>query len=152
KALPLILEDAENELSGMMRHHLQKLHDELRHLDEQVKYYDQAIHQLFKAHEVAQKLAQIEGVGPIIATAILALGDLSVFKNGRHFAALLGLVPRESSSGNKQRLLGISKRGNPYLRRLLIHGARSALLRVKNKSDAKSRWIQELQHRRGTNR
>lgn len=152
QALPLIIEDAENELSIMMRKHIQRLYEELRHLDKQVNYYDEEITKLFKTHEVAQKLGEIEGVGPVIATAILAVGDLSLFKNGRHFAAFLGLVPREYSSGNKQRLLGISKRGNTYLRALLVHGARSVLLRLDKKTDNKSRWLQELQKRRGTNR
>lgn len=152
QTLPLIIEDAENELSCLMRKHIQRLYEELHHLDKQVNHYDKEIAHIFKTHEVAKKLAKIEGVGPIIATAILALGNLSLFKNGRHFAAFLGLVPRESSSGNKQRLLGISKRGDKYLRKLLIQGSRSVLLRLTEKTDVKSCWLRELEKRRGTNR
>jgi len=92
-------------------------------------------------------------VGAITATAIVAaVGNAKAFKNGRHLAAWIGLVPRQHSSGGKNRLLGISKRGDGYLRTLLIHGARSVLIRVACKSDARSRWLQELIARRGYNR
>jgi transposase len=92
-------------------------------------------------------------VGAITATAIVAaVGDGKSFKNGRHLAAWIGLVPRQHSSGGKSRLLGISKRGDSYLRTLLIHGARSVLIRVACKSDARSRWLQDLIARRGYNR
>lgn len=152
RALPLIVEDAENELSFLIRKHIQKLYEELLQLDLNVQEYDQELANLYKKSEFAQKIGKIEGVGPIIATAILALGDLKNFKNGRHFAAFLGLVPRENSSGNKQRLLGISKKGNTYLRTLLIHGARTVLIRVDKKQDAKSQWLKNVKNRRGMNR
>jgi transposase len=152
RALPEIIENGENELSIVMRRHIQTLYEELCHIDTRVEGYDKELAHLFKQSDMAQKIGKIEGIGPINATAILALGDLKNFKNGRHFAAFLGLVPRESSSGNKQRLLGISKRGDSYLRTLLIHGARSVLRRVDKKQDAKSQWLKNLKARCGMNR
>lgn len=152
RSLPLILEDAQNELSLLMRRHFQQLYEELCHLDLRIKAYDQELVQIYKTSEFAQKIGKIEGVGPITATAILALGDLKNFRNGRHFAAFLGLVPRESSSGNKQRLLGISKRGNAYLRTLLIHGARTVFIQLAQKQDPKSQWLRKLKDRCGMNR
>lgn len=92
----------------------------------------------------------IEGIGPISATALVAtIGDISVFKNGRHLAAYLGLVPKQRSSGNKIILQGISKRGDAYLRRLLIHGARAVIRFCKNKNDKRSRWIVEKVEKSG---
>jgi transposase len=96
--------------------HVQKLYEEFNFLEERVIFYDKELIRIYKGSELAKKIGEIEGVGPVIATAVLALGNLNAFKNGRHFAAFLGLVPREYSSGNKQRLLGISKRGDTYLR------------------------------------
>lgn len=150
--VPEFLEDASNELSDFMRRHIHHLYKQLKYADKQVAFYDKEIHQLFNQHELAQRIERIEGVGQLIATAILALGDLSVFKNGRHFAAFLGLVPKEHSSGNKQQLLGLSKRGNRYVRTLLIQGAKAALIRAHKKTDSKSRWLVALQQRRGSNR
>jgi transposase len=152
RLLPQVLEDATNALSPRMRGYIHRLANELRRLEEEIDFYNQDIETLYKTHPIAQRLSKIPGVGPLIATAILAVGDLSGFKNGRHFAAFLGLVPREHSSGNCQRLLGISKRGNTYLRTLLIHGARSTTLYSARKTDKKSQWLQALQQRRGYNR
>lgn len=102
---------------------------------------------------MCQRLAQVEGVGVVTATALVAaVGDAKVFKSGRQMAAWLGLVPRQHSSGSKDRLLGISKRGNGYLRRLLVHGARSVAYRAHNKDDARSRWVTQVKARRGANR
>ena len=106
-----------------------------------------------KQSTLCQKIAAIPGIGAITATAIVAaVGDAREFKNGRHLAAWIGLVPRQHSSGGKSRLLGISKHGDTYLRTLLIHGARSVLIRVACKKDTRSRWLQELIVRRGYNR
>src|SRR5215467_8433139 len=100
-----------------------------------------------------QRIAAIEGVGPLTATAIVAaVADASVFRNGRQLAAWLGLVPRQHSSGDKQRLLGITKRGDPYLRTLLIHGARSVVYRASRKTDRRSLWIADKQRRLGTSK
>ena len=96
--------------------------------------------------------SRIEGVGPITATALVAaIGDKSCFKNGRQFAAWLGLVPKQHSSGGKARLFGISKRGDRYLRTLLIHGARAVLSRAAGKTDARSQWIGRMRERRHPN-
>lgn len=95
----------------------------------------------------------IPGIGPITATALLAaVSDVSVFKNGRQFAAWLGLVPKQHSTGGQTRLLGISKRGDSYLRKLLIHGARATLRWAKTKTDGRSQWIRGVLERRGWNR
>jgi transposase len=102
---------------------------------------------------LCQKIAAIPGVGVMTATAMVAaVGDAKAFKNGRHLAAWIGLVPQQHSSGGKSRLLGISKRGDAYLRTLLIHGARSVLIRAACRKDARSMWLQELISRRGYNR
>jgi transposase len=153
KSLPEILEDAENELSHSGRQLFADLYEEIREKDKNVKKYDAKMEQIFKQNESCQKIAKLEGIGVITATAIVsAIGDPKIFKNGRHFSAFLGLVPRQSSSGNKQNLLGISKRGDTYLRTLLIHGARSVIKCVGPKTDSRSQWIKSLIERRGTNR
>lgn len=150
--VPLILEDAEHGLSELCRELMHELYQRLRTLDEQVTQYDQRIGQVFKQDECCQRLGQVEGIGPLIATAFLAaVGDARVFHSGRQVAAWLGLVPKQYSSGGKARLLGISKRGDRYLRTLLIHGARAAVQRAAQKSDSRSEWINRLCQRRGKN-
>ena len=127
------------------------LYAELRSVDEQITAMEQRIQRAFQRDEACQKIADVEGVGPVIATAIVAaIADGRAFRNGRQLAAWLGLVPRQHSSGDKQRLLGISKRGDPYLRMLLIHGARSVVYRCVKKTDSRSRWIADKQRRLGT--
>jgi len=153
KLLPEILEDAENELSVIGRELFSDLKDELIEIDEKISRYDVKMKTIFNSNEDCQKISAIEGIGIITATAVVAaVGDPKVFKNGRHFAAFLGLVPRQSSSGGKERLLGISKRGNTYLRTLLIHGGRTVVRHVGSKKDNRSIWIKELSKRRGANR
>jgi transposase len=116
---PLILEEAENSLTALGRELMNDLYQRLVALDEQVAQSDRRIAQIFKQDERCQHLAQVEGVGPLIVTAFLAaVGDARVFHNGRQVAAWLGLVPKQHSSGGKARLLGISKRGDGYLRTL----------------------------------
>ena len=150
--LPLILEDAENGLTILGRELIHDLYQRLVVLDEQVAQADRRIEQIFKQDERCQRLAQVEGVGPLIATAFLAaVGDARIFHNGRQVAAWLGLVPKQHSSGGKARLLGLSKRGDSYLRTLLIHGARAAVQHATQKIDARSRWINGLRQRRGKN-
>src|SRR5499426_1488066 len=106
-----------------------------------------------QAHPECQRLQTIPGIGPISATAILAaISDATQFKNGRQFAAWLGLVPKQHSTGGQPRLLGISKRGDSYLRKLLIHGARATLRWARTKTDSRSQWIRGLLARRGWNR
>jgi transposase len=150
--LPRILEDAENGLGDLARQLLSDLLGQLRHLDEQVEHYEGQIQQFARLSEAAQRLMAIQGVGPLTASAVVAaVGDARVFKNGRQFAAWLGLTPRQHSSGGKSRLGSITKRGDVYLRTLLIHGARSSLTRVARQQDAKSLWAARLMQRRPAN-
>ncbi len=152
KALPEILEDAENELSPMSRELLAGLRDELVRLDERVAVYDARIKGLSDQSEACKRLMEIPGVGPMTATALVAaVADANVFKSGREMAAWLGLVPRQISTGGKPKLLGISKRGDAYVRKLLIHGARAALRVAERKPDRRSRWVVEVAGRRGGN-
>jgi transposase len=128
--IPAILEDAENGLSGMSRELFARLLEHLRHLDAQVQALEKQIKAWHREDAASQRLEEIPGIGPLTATALVAsIGDARNFKNGRQLSAWLGLVPRQHSSGGKPTLLGISKRGDVYLRTLLIHGARSALQR-----------------------
>ena len=107
---------------------------------------------MFEQSEVCQRLAGVEGIGPITATALVAaVGDARAFRSGREMAAWLGLVPRQCSTGGKPRILGISKRGDRYLRTLLIHGARAAMRYADRKADARSQWVSRLKARRGKN-
>jgi transposase len=118
---------------------LRDMRDELGELDIRLAGYNRRIKNLFRSNEMCQRIGRIEGVGPITATALVAaIGDKSCFRNGRQFAAWLGLVPKQHSSGGKARLLGISKRGDRYLRTLLIHGARAAQSRCRENRCAQS--------------
>ena len=140
------------QLPALARETIGELHDRLRALDERILAYDRKISALAKQSEPAQRLMAIEGVGPITATALVAsVGNAQAFKNGRQFAAWLGLVPRQNSSGGKTRLGSISKRGDVMLRTLLIHGTRSALQRMANKTDQKSLWVEALKARSCSN-
>lgn len=153
KLLPEILEDAKNELSGLGRELFSGLLEELREIDIKVKNYDRKIERLCMSMKSTKMLTRVRGVGAITATAIQAvIGDARVFKNGREMAAYLGLVPRQYSSGDKQRLLRISKRGDKYLRTLLVHGARAALFRSKEMPKNQQEWLRSLIERRGINR
>ncbi|MEO9781054.1 MAG: IS110 family transposase [Sedimentitalea sp.] len=131
---------------------LRDIREELAELDARLAGYNQRIKSLFRSNEMCQRIGQIEGIGPITATALVAaIGDKSCFKNGRQFAAWLGLVPKQHSSGGKARLFGISKRGDRYLRTMLIHGARAVLGRSAGKTDMRSRWINRMRERRHPN-
>jgi len=155
RRLPEILEDGENHLSAESRAWLRELHEHFLHLDGRVQTYDQRIEGQFNAQEPCQRLAAIEGVGKIGATAVVAtFGKATEFGNGRQFSAAMGLVPRQHSTGGREVLLGISKRGDRYIRTLLIHGARSVVARVLNssKDDARSRWIRRIALERGINK
>lgn len=153
KDLPEILEDAENGLSPFARELFAELLEELRVLDQRFEQCEQRISSLNQDNQVCQRLDGILGIGPITASATYAAaGEGKDFVNGRHFAAWLGLVPGQHSTGGKTVLLGISKRGNNYLRTLFIHGARAVLRHSANKSDRFSRWAQALLARRGHNK
>ena len=141
-----------NGLSSLVRALVGELKDELGELDQRIAAYDRRIRELYRNNELCQRLGKIEGVGPLSATALMAaVGDRQGFKNGRQFAAWLGLVPKQRSSGGRDRLFGISKRGDRYLRTLLIHGARASLARAKGKQDPRSRWLEKLRERRHPN-
>jgi transposase len=151
-AIPAWLEDAENGLTGRFRRLLNALWHDLRALDQRMIELDREIALMATADPVAKRLQQLRGVGPVIATALIAtVGDVKQFANGRQLAAALGLTPRQNSSGGKERLLGISKRGDAYLRTLLIHGARSALRTASNKDDRLSRWVTRIAENRHHN-
>jgi transposase len=144
-AIPEWLEDAENGLTSRFRRLLNGLWSDLQSLDLRLKEMDREIAEIAAANPVAQKLQQLRGVGPMVATALLAtVGDASQFKNGRQMAVSLGLTPKQSSSGGKEKLLGISKRGDPYVRSLLVHGARSVIRSAKGKDDRLSQWVMRI--------
>jgi len=149
--LPVLFSEEHPLLTFFSRELFASLYEELCALDERIEAMEERIQRVFAGNERCQKIAAIEGVGPVTATAIVAaVADARVFRNGRQLAAWLGLVPRQHSSGDKQRLLGITKRGDPYLRMLLIHGARSVVYRASTKTDSRSRWIAEKQQKLGT--
>ena len=151
-ALPDILEDAENKLTADFRILLKGLQEDLIHLDDRIGSQDQVIKRLAQEHEGAKRLQQLRGIGPITATALIAaIGDGRQFARGRDAAAWCGLVPGQHSSGGKSKLLGISKRGDTYLRTLMIHGARAVLRYPQNKDDRLSQWLQKLCNRRNKN-
>jgi transposase len=153
RRLPDILEESENGLSERFRAELNALAEELRHLDERVAHDDEQIQVIAHSHPTAQRLMTIPGIGPLVAIALVAAvsEEVHLFRNGRGLAAWLGLVPRQHSTGGRERLLGISKRGDVYLRQLLIHGARALMVWVDRKEDATSRWARALKARRHTN-
>jgi transposase len=151
KQMPEILEDGENGLPGTMRNLLERLTDNLKEMDRQVNELEAKIQLWHRENAASRKLAEIPGLGPITASAIVAtVGDAREFKNGRQLSAWLGLVPKQHSSGGKQTLLGISKRGDTYLRTLMIHGARAVIRFAENKAEPES-WLRKLMSRRNKN-
>jgi len=152
KRLPEILEDGENDLSAFSRACFAEHYERLNALDKEIKAQDRCINQLCNSHEQSQRFADVPGIGPLAATIVMAdLGTGKGYHNGRMYAASLGLVPGQHSSGGKTVLLGISKRGNRYIRTLLIHGARAVLQHIGGKTDTLSLWLKALVDRRGMN-
>lgn len=144
-ALPVILEDADAKLSSALRLLLAQLKLELDQLAERVDQADMAIAQSVRQSEACQRLMAIPGVGPVTATAMIAaIGNGAAFRKGRDFAAWLGVVPTEHSTGGKQKLLSIGKRGNTYLRRLFIQGARAVLRQRMKQTSGLSAWLTQL--------
>ncbi|WP_280136519.1 IS110 family transposase [Dyella japonica] len=142
------MEDADNGLSASFRYLLEGLWRDLRSADERIMELDGQINEAAKADPDARRLQQLRGVGPVVATALVAcVGDARQFANGRQMAASLGLTPRQCSSGDKDRLLGISKRGDAYVRSLLVHGARAMLRTAPRHDDPLSRWVTRLASR-----
>lgn len=154
RLLPTLFDRAANNaLSDLMKELIEAQYELLTTLEKRIDTCDLTLKSIVKGDERCKRLMEIEGIGIITAAALITLvGYGAGFKNGRHFAAFVGLVPRQHSSGNTQRLLGISKRGDEYVRRMLVHGARSAIVRGKAKEDSRSRWIQRLVLERGMNR
>ena len=151
-ALVALLNDEQTGLTPFARETFSELYGQLVEVEQRIVRVNQRLDRIFKAHPVCRKLAVVPGIGPLTATALLAaVSRPQVFQNGRHLAAWLGLVPRQCSSGGHPRLGGLSKRGNRYLRTLLIHGARAVVQRAAHKTDARGRWIWDLKRRKGTN-
>lgn len=151
--LPMVVNDLKNVLSMQARDYLSDLYSELVACDELIEKYEKRIIAFAKNDEACKRLQKIPGVGPITSTAIIAhAGDATQYKNGRAFAASLGLTPKEHSSGGKQRLLGLTKRGNSTIRMLLIQGARIITRYTLTKSGggtATQKWLQGVVSRRG---
>ncbi len=156
KNLTAMLETAQQQERVTQRGKLlfETMLDELRELDAKIAEMDVRIESIHNGSEASQRLAEIPGVGKLTATAVVAaVGDVKVFKNGREFSAWIGLVPKQHSSGGKEKLLGISKRGDVYLRTLLIHGARASIRFLDRQADSsRKQWLQKLIERRGMNR
>ena len=151
-AIPCWLEEAENGLTDHFRTLLHGLWADLLALDDRVCELDREIARLANSNEATKRLQQLRGVGPMVATALVAtVGNAKQYHRGRQMAAALGLTPRQHSSGGKNRLLGISKRGDVYLRSLLIHGARAVVTQAKHKDDRLSRWVTNIAARRHPN-
>ena len=147
-ALPRILEDAMTSLSGAVRFLLVELKQELEQLAGHIEQAETLIQRAAQQSEVCQRLDAIPGIGPLTATALIAaIGNGEAFRKGREFAAWVGLVPREHSSGGKQKLLGISKRGNCYLRKLFVQGARAVLQFREKQSSGLRTWLAQLTSR-----
>jgi transposase len=151
RQLPEVLEEAQNGLTHCMRQLLAELREELVALDTRVAVLDQQLEERSQSDGFCRLLRSIPGIGPLTATALVGAVRASDFRNGRDLAAWAGLVPRQHSTGGQSRLLGISKRGDRYLRMLLIHGARAALRVAHKRNDRVSRWALELEQRRGRN-
>lgn len=154
KALPRLFDRGkDNELTAAFKEMLEMQYNLLLTMGQQITMYEVKLKMIAKTNEACQRVQQVEGIGPITAVALAAtISNPNDFKNGRHFAAFIGLVPRQHSSGGQERLLGISKHGDSYLRQLLIHGARSVILYSGKKKDTRSRWINGLKIRAGVNR
>lgn len=149
--VPKLLEAAASELPAVFRQLIERLLEHLRELQGQVEAIEQQIKAWHGSSELSRRLEKIPGIGLITATALAAtVGNARSFANGRQMAAWLGLVPRQHSSGGKPTLLGMSKRGDAYLRTLLIHGARSVIYRATSRTDAEN-WITRLTARRNKN-
>lgn len=151
RCVPALIEDASNELPGAFRLMIDRLMDHLKELHRQVGELEAQIVAWHRANAASVQLQKLPGIGPITASALAAtLGDAKNFASGRQVAAWLGLVPRQHSSGGKNVLLGMSKRGDCYLRTLLIHGAR-AVIRAQQAKPQTDAWLHRLLARRNAN-
>lgn len=153
RRLPEVLEDAENGLTTGFRACAAEMYERLRGFDERVSDYDRRIGAAVRADERCRRLLEVEGLGPMSASALVAaVGNARQFDSGRQLAACIGVAPTHTGTGGKNRVLGLSKsRGNRYVRTLLIHGARSVVRHAANKTDPRSRWINRIVARSGVN-
>jgi len=152
RELPNVLSAADDTLPTLARTVVTEVQARLREVDERIAGHDRQIAQVARQSDAAKRLRRVEGVGPITATAVVAtVGDAKAFHHGRQFAAWLGLVPKQFSTGGKPLLGRITKRGNVYLRTLLIHGARAVFQSTGKRTDAKSVWVEDVRRRRGDN-
>ena len=153
RRVPEVLEDAQNGLSDRFRPLLSRCYEQLCELDGHIEFYTRALHEHAKRDEAVQRLQTVPGFGPVVASAFGAfVGDGGEFRRGRDVSAALGLVPKQHSSGGKTVLLGISKRGDRYVRCLLVHGARSVLRHAQRRTDRLSRWALAVKAKRGTHK
>jgi transposase len=153
KNLPTVIEDAEQNLSPRLRWLLDRLWQEWKQTETEIEAITDEIERISNEDARCRQLRQIPGFGPLISTAtVAAIGNGSAFRRGRDFAAWVGVVPRQYSTGGKQKLYGISKRGNVYLRRMLIHGARAVLFRVKYDTGGFGQWVHRLAQRAPSNK
>ena len=153
KNLPAVIEDAEQNLTPRLRWLLDRLCQEWKQMELDIQAITDEIERISKENSLCRRLQQIPGFGPIVSTAtVAAIGNGSAFRRGRDFSAWVGIVPRQYSTGGKQKLFGISKRGNHYLRRMLIHGARAVLLRVKYDTGGFGQWVHRLAQRAPRNK
>jgi transposase len=151
--LPGVIEDAEQNLSPRLRWLLERLWQEWKQMEIDIRAMTDEIERISKENALCRRLRQIPGFGPLVSTAtVAAIGNGAAFRRGRDFAAWVGIVPRQYSTGGKQKLFGISKRGNIYLRRMLIHGARAVLLRVKYDTGGFGQWVHRLAQRAPRNK
>lgn len=147
-ALTVFVGEDDPRLSPRIRLLVEDLRTEWRGLDQRIAAFDAEFVQLAREDEAARRLATIPGIGSINATAMMAaVGDARSFRRGHDLAAWLGLTPRQATTGGKPRLLGISKRGNRYLRANLIHGARAVLPRIMSQDTPLGRWVRKLSER-----
>jgi transposase len=152
KKMAQILEDNKNKLTIKSCEVFMRLYEQFKSYDEQVSIYDKEIECSSNQNAMCKEIMQIEGIGPITASAIVAtIGDAKLFKNGREVSAWLGLVPKQHSSGNTVRLRGMSKRGDSYVRKLLIHGGRAVVKNCENKTDKRNTWIAKKKLKSGFN-
>ena len=148
EALPEVLENVNDNLTPRMRNLVAMLWSEWKDLELQIVEMNDEVERIAASDDACRRLRQIPGIGPLVATAIVAsIGNGAAFRKGREFAAWLGLLPNQHSTGGKVRLYGISKRGNSYLRKILIHGARAVVLRSKRDRIAMGAWMTSLETR-----
>lgn len=137
-----------------MRRTVAELYELFNNLGRRINFFDKEIDAVFRQSEACQRIAKVKGIGPKTATAVVAaIGKGTEFKNGRHFATWLGLVPRQHSSGNKQVLMNMTKKGDKHLRTLFIHGARAVVrVAMNNNNGSLYQWVNQLKERRGFNK